>query len=191
METIFALFALFMLSVTLWHHRKKLVKLLPKGKPKPAAVEEDPFAEFKRYAAKQRKHREEDHAYWEGQAYAILAKTCSHIYHQYGDEWYICVECRQEEPWEYKNGCECQFAVVKSLTEAVGQYEVIKRKTYCKYHGTDQYSRPYSDLKVTGHRGSIKHRSLGGRTFTDAYEVSKSITNGRTLVPIFQVKGTN
>ena len=146
--------------------------------PKPTEV--DPWADWKRYAEEGKKLKLEAEESWMKEALAIVQKHCDHLYHH--QNWYTCMICGYEEPWEYKAGCRCTFHVVTTLASQDTEYVCTERQDWCSVHGKDFRVYPISDRKQgpfgTGNNGA------GSR---DGIEYSRELTKGRSLKPAFQV----
>jgi len=130
----------------LFYMDRKTFKRFRVRKPKVEVEPEEPFADFKRYAAEHRRFRDEAHAEWEKEAKALLQKNCEHIYHH--QNWYTCYKCGLEEPWEYKDDCTCYHETTHTISSARPTYSVIRRSANCVRHGRDYTYFPLSERKA-------------------------------------------
>lgn len=129
-----------------------------------------------------RQVHEDDHKLWLEDYKRILQRGCDHLYHH--QNWYTCLMCGYEEPWEYREGCRCTVVETKTLTDIHPTYALTKRQSFCIVHGKDFKLFPISDRKrgPYGPHGDQK----------DAVKRSMALTRGRSLRRISQdIEGSN
>jgi hypothetical protein len=88
----------------------------------------------------------DEHAEWLEKAWTILRSNCTeHIYHH--QKWFTCINCGQDEPWEYKEGCECRYEELHTFAHTLPQRVLVLRRPNCRHHGKDYTSWPLSERK--------------------------------------------
>jgi len=113
----------------------------------------------------------EEHKDWMDKAWAIIRESCKeHIYHH--QNWYKCINCGQEEPWVWKEGCECRYEEVHTFANVRPHYALVFRRPNCRHHGKDYTSWPLSERK-----GNVVY----GRQSSDRYTKDAPYEKGQAL----------
>jgi hypothetical protein len=174
---IIVIAALFWVPVLVLRHPKVQAKL-PVKKAAPATPAKVGVAPIKTLA----QVNAEDHAYWMADYKAILQKDCDHLYHH--QNWYTCMLCGYEEPWEHLEGCRCRYEELRTLTDVHPVFTLIERQSWCIVHGIDFKLFPISNRK----RGPYGPQSDS----RDSVELSRELTRGRSMRRIdYDIEGTN
>jgi hypothetical protein len=149
-----------------------------KWRDKPAEKVEQPPVRIKTLA----EVHAEEHKDWMDQAWAILRKGCKHIYHY--SQWYTCINCGEEEPWVWREGCECRYEEVHTFASARPHYALVLRRPNCRHHGKDYKSWPLSERKGTVVYGAENRDYYLAMKPTDrSKELEKEIRKVRFEIP--------
>lgn len=135
-----------------------------KKKPlKPAIADTDLYgieARQKALKVRQQGNREEQKQ-WTITFDQLVQRLCKHKYDMHSRQWWVCTECKYEEPWYWDYECSCATYRI----ETYGMHEkhiLTHRSGTCNLHGRD--FEQYKAEALQWHIKQQKKYSKGGFT---------------------------